>query len=147
MPPQSTLLRTASRQMHICSRTPSKFVGSTCTGTATGANGAGTFGCMNVSMHMFRTGRPTSTCTLRTRQVRRAFSTASAHSQESFLNGTSSVYAEQMFELYQDDPSSVHASWKKYFENLEQGVAFQDSDYQNPTTAAAARKVAVSSCV
>ena len=63
---------------------------------------------------------------------------------ESFLNGTSSVYAEQMFEQYQNDPLSVHASWQKYFADLEQGVAFQESEYQNPTTAASPRKVAVS---
>jgi 2-oxoglutarate dehydrogenase N-terminus len=63
--------------------------------------------------------------------------------RESFLNGTSSLYAEQMMELYQQDPSLVHASWKKYFDNLNDGLPFQENDYLNPTTAAAARKVAV----
>ena len=122
MPPQSALLRTAFRQLQFAI-------------TRTGVTGSGSIGISPGSL---------------TRQGRRVLSTASNQSpsssdriQETFLNGTSSVYAEQMFELYQHDPSSVHASWKKYFENLEQGVAFQEADFQNPTTAAAARKVAV----
>ncbi len=43
--------------------------------------------------------------------------------QESFLSGTSSVYAEQMYEQWRKDPQSVHASWRIYFQNLEGGAS------------------------
>jgi 2-oxoglutarate dehydrogenase E1 component len=62
---------------------------------------------------------------------------------ETFLSGTSSTYAEHMYEQYQVDPNSVHPSWKKYFENFEQGLPFQETEFQNPSTAAAPKKVAV----
>ena len=142
MPPQSALLRTAFRQWQqqvLSSSQKSKFMSTmncgNCVNTITGTSGT-------------KTARVLASHTQS--QFRRVFSTASQSQsqervQESFLNGTSSVYAEQMFELYQHDPSSVHASWKKYFDDLEQGVAFSEADYQNPTTAAAARKVAVRS--
>lgn len=55
---------------------------------------------------------------------------------ETFLTGTSSVYAEQMYDRYLQDPNSVHASWKRYFDNLETGVAYDaDGDYDQPTGA------------
>jgi 2-oxoglutarate dehydrogenase E1 component len=44
------------------------------------------------------------------------------HPSESFLSGTSSVYAEQMLAAYKRDPESVHVSWRSYFENLERGM-------------------------
>lgn len=79
------------------------------------------------------------------RRIARVFSSANpAQQQESFLNGTSSGYAEQMYELYQEDPNAVHVSWKQYFDNTHEGVAFSESDYNNPTTAAASRTVNVS---
>jgi 2-oxoglutarate dehydrogenase E1 component len=43
--------------------------------------------------------------------------------QESFLSGTSSVYAEHMYDQWRKDPQSVHASWRIYFQNLEGGAA------------------------
>jgi 2-oxoglutarate dehydrogenase E1 component len=42
-------------------------------------------------------------------------------SKTPFLNGTSSRYVEQMHEAWKKDPSSVHVSWKSYFENVEKG--------------------------
>jgi len=39
----------------------------------------------------------------------------SSLNQESFLSGTSSVYAEQMYDQWRKDPQSVHASWRIYF--------------------------------
>lgn len=39
------------------------------------------------------------------------------------MSGTSSVYAEQMYEQWRKDPASVHASWRIYFQNLEGDVA------------------------
>lgn len=69
------------------------------------------------------------------------------HESESFLTGTSSLYAEQMFELYEQDPNSVHASWKLYFDNLSQGVAYNEEDFNQPTAVASSRAAAVSSGV
>jgi len=50
---------------------------------------------------------------------------------ETFLTGTTSVYAEQMYLQYQQDPSTVQASWRKYFDNLEKGIAFDATEYNN----------------
>lgn len=50
---------------------------------------------------------------------------------ESFLSGTSSVYAEQMYEQWRHDPASVHASWRIYFQNLEGGA---DTPFELPPT-------------
>jgi 2-oxoglutarate dehydrogenase E1 component len=66
------------------------------------------------------------------------------HESESFLTGTSSLYAEQMFELYEQDPNSVHASWKLYFDNLSQGVAYNEADFNQPTAVASSKKAVVS---
>jgi 2-oxoglutarate dehydrogenase E1 component len=67
------------------------------------------------------------------------FSTAAIeedeHENETFLSGTSSVYAEQMYELYLHDPTSVHESWKLYFDNLGEGKAYTQEDYSAPTAA------------
>jgi hypothetical protein len=41
---------------------------------------------------------------------------------ESFLNGSSSLYAEKMYYAWKKDPSSVHASWRSYFENVDVGL-------------------------
>ena len=71
-----------------------------------------------------------------TNNSNRIFSTApqeKTSSPESFLNGTSSLYAEQMYEMYLENPDSVHPSWKQYFDNLEQGVGFDVADYSSPT--------------
>lgn len=42
-------------------------------------------------------------------------------SNDSFINGTSGVYIEKMFEEWKRNPNSVHASWDIYFSNIEQG--------------------------
>ena len=34
---------------------------------------------------------------------------------ESHLSGTASVYLEEMYEAWAQDPKSVHASWDAYF--------------------------------
>jgi len=43
--------------------------------------------------------------------------------EEPFLNGTSGNYAEQMYNAWRKDPSSVHASWNAYFSNVDGGAA------------------------
>ena len=35
--------------------------------------------------------------------------------QESYLNGSSGSYLEEMYEAWSCDPKSVHASWDAYF--------------------------------
>ena len=66
-----------------------------------------------------------------------------AQEAETFLSGTSSLYAEQMYDLYQEDPDSVHPSWKQYFENLDKGIAFSADDYSRPSTIPGRRATSV----
>lgn len=61
---------------------------------------------------------------------------------ESFLTGTSSLYAEQMYLNYQHDPASVHETWRKYFEDLESGKEYNESEYNRPTVVTESRKSA-----
>jgi 2-oxoglutarate dehydrogenase E1 component len=61
------------------------------------------------------------------------FSTQVQHESESFLTGTSSVYAEEMYERYVEDPTAVEASWKSYFDNLSEGLPYHEGDYNRPT--------------
>lgn len=62
---------------------------------------------------------------------------------ETFLNGTSSLYAEQMYEMYLEDPSSVQDSWRMYFENEENAVPFDSSDYSQPTSVPGKRSATI----
>ncbi|CAA9993310.1 unnamed protein product [Nesidiocoris tenuis] len=48
---------------------------------------------------------------------------SSAAPAESFLNGSSSTYVEDMYNSWLADPSSVHASWDAYFRNSTAGAA------------------------
>lgn len=66
-----------------------------------------------------------------------------AQEAETFLTGSTSLYAEQMYEQYLENPNSVHPSWKKYFDNLEKGVKFSVEDYSRPSTIPGKRAVAV----
>jgi 2-oxoglutarate dehydrogenase complex dehydrogenase (E1) component-like enzyme len=70
------------------------------------------------------------------------FSTAAPaqHDNESFLTGTSSLYAEQMYENYLRNPNSVHESWKTYFDNVEHGVRYSEGDFSNPTAVPPTKK-------
>lgn len=42
---------------------------------------------------------------------------------EPFLNGSSSIYIEKMYESWQQDRHSVHKSWDVFFTNVESGAA------------------------
>jgi 2-oxoglutarate dehydrogenase E1 component len=57
------------------------------------------------------------------------------HENESFLTGTSSIYAEEMYDRYMNDPSSVHESWKHYFDTLAAGQPYDPMAYNRPTAA------------
>ena len=65
---------------------------------------------------------------------------ASAHDNESFLTGTSSLYAEQMYENYLQNPDSVHDSWKTYFANVDNGVKYVEGDFSSPTAVPPTKK-------
>ena len=52
-------------------------------------------------------------------------------SNDSFINGTSGIYVERMFENWKKDPTSVHASWDIYFSNVNQGMNSTDA-FQSP---------------
>jgi len=56
-----------------------------------------------------------------------------AQETETFLSGASSLYAEQMHLNYQNDPSSVHETWRKYFDDVEGGKKYKEEDYNRPT--------------
>lgn len=49
--------------------------------------------------------------------------------QEPFLNGSSSIYVEEMYNAWLEDPNSVHKSWDAFFRNasvnMEPGTAYQ----------------------
>ena len=75
--------------------------------------------------------------------ISRAMFSTQVQEIETFLSGTSSLYAEQMYEQYMEDPASVHPSWKQYFDNLENGVAYNADDYSRPSTVPGKRSVAM----
>lgn len=52
-------------------------------------------------------------------------------SNDSFINGTSGIYVERMFENWKKDSKSVHTSWDIYFTNIEQGKDVLEA-YQSP---------------
>lgn len=43
--------------------------------------------------------------------------------QEQFLNGTSAIYIETMYDDWLSDPKSVTASWNEFFKNCDAGAA------------------------
>ncbi|KAK9823376.1 hypothetical protein WJX72_002327 [[Myrmecia] bisecta] len=67
--------------------------------------------------------------------------------KDSFLDGTSSTYLEELEERYRADPSSVDKTWASFFRSLESGVkpeavaeafhAFEQGSQIQPLTAAA----------
>lgn len=57
---------------------------------------------------------------------------------EPFLNGSSSVYVEEMYNAWQNDPKSVHKSWDAYFRQISQGAAPGTAYVRPPTLASRA---------
>lgn len=55
---------------------------------------------------------------------------------DSFLSGSSSVYVEQMYDAWSRDPTSVHASWQAYFENIENGIDSEGGAFMAPPSIA-----------
>lgn len=54
---------------------------------------------------------------------KRTYATIQSYNQkqlsESFLNGTSAYYIEQMYDSWKKDPNSVHVSWATFFHNMD----------------------------
>ena len=61
----------------------------------------------------------------------RLYKTRVAH--ESFLNGSSSLYTEEMYRAWQRNPNSVHKSWDAFFRSVAAGLA-PGQAYQSPPT-------------
>lgn len=94
-------------------------------------------------------GAKNRTPTIPTSRTARHFSSAEVdvqqlHESESFLTGTSSLYAEQMYEQYLDDPNSIHPSWKIYFDKIEEGLPYDEGAFNRPTAAVSSVKRAIS---
>mmetsp|Transcript_244 Transcript_244/g.383 ORF Transcript_244/g.383 Transcript_244/m.383 type:complete len:1093 (+) Transcript_244:286-3564(+) len=62
------------------------------------------------------------------------------HESESFLTGTSSLYAEQMYENYLNDRESVHQTWREYFDAIEEGRAYDETAFNRPTVVTTRRE-------
>ncbi|UMM29537.1 hypothetical protein L5515_011846 [Caenorhabditis briggsae] len=71
-------------------------------------------------------------------------SVAASVKHEPFLNGSSSVYIEQMYEAWLENPSSVHTSWDAYFRNVEAGAG-PGQAFQAPPSVAYAGSMGVPS--
>jgi len=52
---------------------------------------------------------------------------------ESFVTGNGGAYMEDLHEMWQQDPESVHVSWRAFFENLEQGDSEGDANVLPPS--------------
>lgn len=52
---------------------------------------------------------------------------------DSFMNGSSATYLEEMFDAWQRDPKSVHKSWDAYFRQLSAGVPPSQAYVKPPT--------------
>ena len=64
------------------------------------------------------------------------------HESETFLSGTTSLYAEQMYENYLQDPNSVHETWRKYFDDMDSGREYDEQAFNRPTVVTSSRKPA-----
>ena len=43
---------------------------------------------------------------------------------------------------YQENPDSVHPTWRKYFDDLESGKRYDEHEYSRPTVVTSTRKAA-----
>lgn len=62
---------------------------------------------------------------------------------ESFMNGTSAVYVEEMYSAWKKDPASVHKSWDVFFQNAEAGIPPGSAFMTPPTLGGSAASVPV----
>lgn len=73
-------------------------------------------------MRTFGCGRPLLRCS-RAAQSRITYgSRFASNDADEFMQTTNASYMEEMYDAWRKDPSSVHASWRAYFGNLDAGV-------------------------
>ena len=53
---------------------------------------------------------------------------------DSFLQGNTANYIDEMYAEWKQDPSSVHVSWRVYFKNMESGSMPTSQAFQPPPT-------------
>lgn len=53
---------------------------------------------------------------------------------DSFLQGNTANYIDEMYMAWKHDPSSVHISWQVYFKNMEEGTMPISQAFQPPPT-------------
>ncbi|BDD58414.1 2-oxoglutarate dehydrogenase E1 component [Monascus purpureus] len=53
---------------------------------------------------------------------------------DSFLQGNTANYIDEMYLAWKKDPSSVHVSWQAYFKNMEEGKMPVSKAFQPPPT-------------
>ncbi|KAF6023589.1 hypothetical protein EB796_018093 [Bugula neritina] len=61
--------------------------------------------------------------------------TSSSVAAEPFLNGSSSIYIEEMYRAWEQDPNSVHKSWDAFFRGASAGAAPGEAHSQVPSPA------------
>jgi 2-oxoglutarate dehydrogenase E1 component len=65
------------------------------------------------------------------RLARCSFATTKWVKNDTFMQGNATTYIDQMYEEWQKNPDSVHASWRNYFNNLEKNLS-PSKAYQPP---------------
>lgn len=96
-----------------------------------------TNGSASSLLTMLRSGHFGRVCNVRPALIQsRAYVTKAA--QEPFLNGSSSVYVEEMFRCWQKDPNSVHKSWDAFFRSAAAGLK-PGQAYQSPPSISGAQ--------
>lgn len=62
------------------------------------------------------------------------FSACFQDPSDSFLQGNTANYIDEMYLAWREDPSSVHVSWQTYFKNMENGSMPISQAFQPPPT-------------
>jgi 2-oxoglutarate dehydrogenase E1 component len=75
-----------------------------------------------------------------------ASTTSQPNNSESFLQGSSANYVDEMYRAWRNDPNSVHLSWQTYFKNVANGAP-PGQAYQAPPTIIPGSVVTPSSAV
>lgn len=66
-------------------------------------------------------GKPLVRCSLVRQAQNRIGSRFATTDADSFAQATNAGYIDEMYDAWREDPNSVHASWRAYFNNLEKG--------------------------
>jgi len=67
-------------------------------------------------------------------QISSSFHTSKALKKpDNFMNGTNSVYLEQMYDNWVRDKNSVHPAWDAYFSNVSNGLSGDQAFVMPPT--------------